>query len=122
MERRRLDAEEIRDAMLLASGQLDLRAARRLAGDGPGATSRSAAAEVAATSQARRTCAASTCRSCAGSCPRSLQVFDVADPNLIVGKRDVTTVPTQALYLMNNPFVLRQAQADGQARAGRRTD
>ena len=33
MERRRLDAEEIRDAMLVASGQLDLRAARRLGGD-----------------------------------------------------------------------------------------
>ena len=29
---------------------------------------------------------------------------------MIVGKRDVTTVPTQALYLMNNPFVLKQAQ------------
>ncbi len=42
--------------------------------------------------------------------PESLQVFDMADPNLIVGKRDVTTVPTQALYLMNNPFVLRQAE------------
>jgi hypothetical protein len=33
----------------------------------------------------------------------------VADPNLIVGKRDVTTVPTQALFLMNNPFVLNQS-------------
>ena len=39
-----------------------------------------------------------------------LQVFDLADPNLIVGKRDVTTVPTQALFLMNNPFVLKQAE------------
>ncbi len=44
-----------------------------------------------------------------GVVPDSLQVFDMADPNLIVGKRDVTTVPTQALYLMNNPFVLKQA-------------
>ena len=39
-----------------------------------------------------------------------LQVFDMADPNLIVGKRDVTTVPTQALFLMNNPFVLKQSE------------
>ncbi len=45
-----------------------------------------------------------------GFVPEALQVFDMADPNLIVGQRDVTTVPTQALYLMNNPFVLRQAE------------
>jgi hypothetical protein len=38
-----------------------------------------------------------------------LGTFDVADPDLIVGKRDVTTVPTQALFLMNNPFVLNEA-------------
>ena len=44
-----------------------------------------------------------------GVVPDTLQVFDMADPSLIFGKRDVTTVPTQALYLMNNPFVLRQA-------------
>ena len=45
-----------------------------------------------------------------GIVPESMQVFDMADPNLIVGKRDVTTVPTQALYLMNNPFILNQAE------------
>ena len=33
----------------------------------------------------------------------------LCEPNLVVGKRDVTTVPTQALFLMNNPFVLKQA-------------
>jgi hypothetical protein len=46
-----------------------------------------------------------------GLVPEILQVFDAADPDLIVGKRDVTIVPTQALLLMNNPFVLSQAQA-----------
>jgi hypothetical protein len=44
-----------------------------------------------------------------GLVPDMLGAFDVADPNLIVGKRDVTTVPTQALFLMNNPFVLNQS-------------
>ena len=43
--------------------------------------------------------------------PAMLKVFDVADPSLIVGRRDVTTVPTQALFLMNNPIVKRQAAA-----------
>ena len=44
-----------------------------------------------------------------GLVPEMLQIFDEADPGLIVGKRDVTTVPTQALFLMNNPFVLKQS-------------
>ena len=48
-----------------------------------------------------------------------LQVFDMADPSLIVGKRDVTTVPTQALFLMNNPFVLRQAEEMAKRISGR---
>jgi hypothetical protein len=43
--------------------------------------------------------------------PESLAIFDVADPSLIVGQREVTTVPAQALYLMNSPFVLDQAKA-----------
>ena len=45
-----------------------------------------------------------------GLVPEMLGTFDMADPNLIVGKRDVTTVPTQALFLMNNPFVLNQSR------------
>jgi hypothetical protein len=39
-----------------------------------------------------------------------LQVFDAADPSLIIGKRDVTTVPTQALFLLNNAFMMKQAE------------
>ena len=37
-------------------------------------------------------------------------MFDVADPSLIVGQREVTTVATQALFLMNSPLVRKQAQ------------
>ena len=32
------------------------------------------------------------------------------DPSLVTGARDVTTVSTQALYLMNDPFVLSQSR------------
>jgi hypothetical protein len=42
--------------------------------------------------------------------PESLSVFDVADPSLVVGRRDVTTVATQALYLMNSGFAEEQAK------------
>ena len=42
--------------------------------------------------------------------PQILQTFDFAEPSMVKGNRDVTTVPTQALYLMNNPFVHRQSR------------
>jgi hypothetical protein len=40
-----------------------------------------------------------------------LDLFDAADSNLVVGQRDVTTVATQALYLLNSPFILNRADA-----------
>ena len=39
-----------------------------------------------------------------------LDVFDLPNQNISCGARNVTTVPTQALTLMNNDFVLHQAQ------------
>jgi len=36
--------------------------------------------------------------------------FDLPDPNVTAAARNVSTVPTQALTLLNNPFVLRQAR------------
>src|SRR6266478_2135911 len=38
------------------------------------------------------------------------EVFDLPDQNLTCGARNVSTVPTQALTLMNDDFVLRQAK------------
>ncbi len=37
------------------------------------------------------------------------QVFDLPEQNITAGARNVSTVPTQALTLLNDPFVLRQA-------------
>ncbi len=39
-----------------------------------------------------------------------LDVFDLPNQNISCGARNVTTVPTQALTLMNNSFILQQAQ------------
>lgn len=39
-----------------------------------------------------------------------LALFDAADPNQSVAMRQPTTTPTQALYLMNSPFVHEQAK------------
>ena len=41
-----------------------------------------------------------------GAVPESLALFDFSDPSLTSGKREITTVPSQALYLMNSPFLL----------------
>ena len=38
-----------------------------------------------------------------------LELFDAANPEMTAGERPLTTVPTQALYLLNSPFVNRQA-------------
>ncbi|MFM7844123.1 MAG: PSD1 and planctomycete cytochrome C domain-containing protein, partial [Planctomycetota bacterium] len=38
--------------------------------------------------------------------PRALSVFDFADSNLVTGIREVSNTADQALYLLNNPFVL----------------
>jgi hypothetical protein len=43
--------------------------------------------------------------------PRSLEVFDFAEPSMVVGTRDNSSTPNQALFLMNNPLVLKASQA-----------
>jgi hypothetical protein len=42
--------------------------------------------------------------------PRSLEVFDLAEPSMVIGARESSNTPNQALYLLNNEFVLRQSE------------
>jgi hypothetical protein len=46
-----------------------------------------------------------------GAVPPSLAVFDLPNPDLVTGTRATTTVPAQALFMMNSPFVGEMAQA-----------
>ncbi len=109
MERRRLDAEEIRDAMLAASGELDLaRPEGSPVMDLPNAQiKRGKGLQDVKKPTNYRSVYLPVVRD---NVSEVLQVFDAADPSLIMSKRDVTTVPTQALFLMNNPFVLKQSE------------
>jgi hypothetical protein len=45
------------------------------------------------------------------SLPRALDVFDFAEPSLVVGERETSNTPDQALYMLNNSFVLEQSDA-----------
>jgi hypothetical protein len=42
--------------------------------------------------------------------PEDWRVFDFPDPELVTGRRSVTTVPTQSLHLMNSPFVVEHSR------------
>ncbi len=42
--------------------------------------------------------------------PRSLDVFDFADASTVTGVRESSNTANQALYMMNNPFVIRQSK------------
>jgi hypothetical protein len=44
------------------------------------------------------------------SLPEMFEAFDFANPSMVTGRRNSSTVAPQALFLMNHPFVREQAQ------------
>ena len=109
MNQRRLEAEAIRDAMLMASGQLDLspQDGSPIQRMGEGIIGRNLNVTGAAEDHVRRSVYLPIVR---GQLPEMLALFDFPEPSIIGGARDVTTVPTQALFMMNNRHVLHSAQ------------
>ncbi|MFO0843082.1 MAG: PSD1 and planctomycete cytochrome C domain-containing protein [Gemmataceae bacterium] len=103
--KRRLDAESIRDAMLVASGELDpgrpagSLVARQI-GDRPisliGLDSR---IPTDLDGSRHRSVYLPVLRD---RLPDVLDLFDFAEPSLVTGDRETTNVPVQALYLMNS--------------------
>ena len=102
MNRRRLSAEAIRDAMLVMSGQLKLETGGRTF---PQDRAADYGFEYSGT---RRSVYVPVFRN---ALPEIFETFDFAPPTTIVGRRTTSTVPTQALFLLNHPFVREQAQA-----------
>lgn len=107
--RRRLDAEQFRDTVLAVSGQLD-----RSPGTGSvlvklGEVLIQDRLTPDKIHQASNHRSIYLCILRNGE-PEELTVFDLADPSLVVGARNVTTVPAQALFLMNSPFVVEQSR------------
>jgi mono/diheme cytochrome c family protein len=93
---RRLTFEEWRDASLAAAGELDLSIGGR-------------PENLFAPAPTRR-------RAIYGQVdrqflPATLRVFDFANPDLHIPQRAETTVPQQALFFLNNPFVIARSKS-----------
>ena len=117
MNRRRLEGEAMRDAILSITGALDLTAGGpSLPLDIPGNVSLGKPAEFRDEAKlpeellARRTIYLPVLRKSQLKTLDVLNLFDFPDVNQVTGARTVTTVPTQALYLMNAPFLHEQSQ------------
>ena len=108
MNQRRLEVEALRDAMLAASGQLDSTPGKGsiVQSVGDGDIGRTLRTDRFAVSSVKRSVYLPIVR---GVVPEMFHVFDFPHPSIIFGQRDVTTVPTQALYMMNSPFVIEHA-------------
>ncbi len=108
--RRRLDAESLRDSVLAVSGKLDLQpplgsaiADQDLLVNKAGNLHRPSVHRSVYLCMLRN------------SDPPELAAFDLPDPTKPVGSRTLTTLPTQSLFLMNSPFIVDQSSAFAKA-------
>ena len=99
----RLEIEVIRDAILTVSDQLELDQAT---GSGVPTVTGEVRSNLQLNKSNHRSVYLPIVRS---KLPEFMTVFDFPDSSEVRGQRDVTTVPTQALFMMNSPFVLEQA-------------
>ncbi|QDU89744.1 Planctomycete cytochrome C [Pirellulimonas nuda] len=96
MNRRRLDLEQTRDAVLAVSGRLDLtmEGPSQPIAEQPGTTRRAVYGFVERQ-----------------NLPAYFRTFDFASPDASSAGRAVTTSPQQALYFLNSPLMLTSASA-----------
>ena len=84
---RRLEVEAIRDAMLLASGRISF-------------SKKGIDSDRSMFEKLDR-----------NKIPEMFEVFDYPNPGMVSGNRNASSVPTQALFMMNSDFVLNEAKA-----------
>jgi cytochrome c553 len=113
MNLRRLDFEEIRDSLLALGGQLDLTMGgppvklAESAGNARGANRRMSDESGPGSLSLRRAVYGMVDRL---QLPELFRTFDFADPDMSAPTRYLTTVPQQALFLMNSDLVVEQAR------------
>ena len=112
MPTRRLEAEAIRDSVLATSGKLNRepfkgtmvgQVPKKLGKKGP---------DFVQDSSNHRSVYLGMVRGL--PLPEILALFDIANPNLVVAQREVTTVPAQALFFVNSPFANAHAKSFAQ--------
>lgn len=118
VHRRRLSAEELRDAMLAISGQLDRAPGSSESGEflfskaedinSKIRPNRVSADDEFYTTFRKRSVYLPIVRN---MLPDVLSLFDAADPNGVTATRNETTVASQGLFLLNHPFVRQQTQS-----------
>ncbi len=120
---RRWEAEVIRDSMLLVAGRLDT---ERPKGSPltefeyhAGITSRDLTTALSLIESSRRTIYVPTLR---GHRHSLYDLFDYPDDETVNSLRNTSTVPTQSLYLMNNPVVMGYAASLAQRIQAERPD
>jgi len=111
MTPRRLDAESIRDAMLLTAGKLDLTppigSAVAMYGEGYVIGVQTVVRGALDQILPHRSVYLPVMR----NAPlESLALFDMAAGSIVTGQRPQTTVPAQSLFLLNSPYVLKAAE------------
>ena len=115
MAKKRQDAEALRDGMLAVSGQIELTPPKgspvsRGGGEtfAGGFGMRPGGFGPPPQPPATRSVYLPVIRN---STPEALALFDFAESSMVIGERPTTTVPAQGLYLLNNPWVIRQSEA-----------
>jgi hypothetical protein len=101
MNRRRIEAEFLRDSILFVSSQLELTLG------GPTILPGTSADYGYKHTELRRSVYVPVFRN---AMLDLFETFDFANPSMVTGRRDPSTVAPQALYLMNHPFVMEQAR------------
>ncbi len=103
-DRRRLTAEALRDAMLQTSGRLD-----RTPGDGSLVAHRDILVNLAGNLHVPSNHRSVYLCYLRSSPPPELAAFDLPEFTTVAGRREISTIPGQALHLYNSPFVVEQA-------------
>jgi hypothetical protein len=93
MNRRRLEIEPFRDAVLAAAGTLSLDGGRSQSLDSADHHKRTLYSQIS-----RK------------ELNKTLMLFDYPDANVHAARRGTSTTPTQKLFVMNSPFIIEQAK------------
>ncbi len=107
----RLDSDQIRDAILTVSGQLDLEPmTASIVAKSPEEVVQQGRLNPATFADAQPRNRSIYLPIVRNAMPEVLELFDAPDPSLVIGVRDVTTVPSQSLFLMNSQFLVQQSR------------